>query len=73
MCSLLLLSGETCLVQSSTEEQLSELGEEAEMWRNDMYDSVASKDKEFNVRGSKSTGDIGYAEDDSIVSEISWW
>ncbi|KAF4082909.1 hypothetical protein AMELA_G00133970 [Ameiurus melas] len=60
-------SGETCLVQSSTEEQLSELGEEAEMWRNEMYDSVATKDKEFNVRGSKSTGDIGYAEDDSIL------
>ncbi|MCI4383165.1 hypothetical protein PGIGA_G00023210 [Pangasianodon gigas] len=61
-------SGQTCLVQSSTEEQLSELGEETEMWRNDMFSQhVPAKDEGFSVRGSKSAGDIGYAEDDSIL------
>ncbi|TSL68260.1 Anoctamin-1 [Bagarius yarrelli] len=59
--------GETCLVHSSTEDQLSELGEEAEMWRNDMYDSVPAQDKGFHVRASKSSGDIRYDEDDSIL------
>ncbi|KAI5608581.1 anoctamin-1 isoform X2 [Silurus asotus] len=60
-------SAETCLVQSSTEEQLSELGEEAEMWRSDMYDSAQAKHQGFPVEGSKSTKDIGHAEDDFIL------
>ncbi|KAF5905064.1 anoctamin-1 isoform X1 [Clarias magur] len=60
-------SGETCLVQSSTEEQLSELEEEAEMWRNDAYDSVPVKDQGVRVRESKSARDTGCAEDDSIM------
>ncbi|XP_046713044.1 anoctamin-1a isoform X2 [Silurus meridionalis] len=62
-----LCPAETCLVQSSTEEQLSELGEEAEMWRSDMYDSAQAKHQGFPVEGSKSTKDIGHAEDDSIL------
>ncbi|XP_027008995.2 anoctamin-1a isoform X2 [Tachysurus fulvidraco] len=65
-------SGETCLVQSSTEEQLSELEEEDEMWRNDMYDSVPTKDKGSSgsfVRSSKNSGDIIYAEDDLLNSQ----
>ncbi|GAA6077087.1 anoctamin-1a isoform X1, partial [Tachysurus ichikawai] len=63
---------ETCLVQSSTEEQLSELEEEDEMWRNDMYDSVPTKDKGSSgsfVRSSKNSGDIIYAEDDLSSGE----
>lgn len=40
------------------------------MWKNDAYDSVPTKDKGFNIRVSKSSGDIAYAGDDSIVSEI---
>lgn len=70
MSSLLVLSGETCLVPSSPEDQLSELGEDAEMYKNDMYDSVPVQDKGFSVRGPPSGGDIAFAEDDSIVSEI---
>ncbi|XP_060796914.1 anoctamin-1a isoform X2 [Neoarius graeffei] len=40
------------------------------MWRNNMYDSVPAKDKGFDVRGSKSTGDIRYADDDDSVAKI---
>ncbi|XP_046713046.1 anoctamin-1a isoform X4 [Silurus meridionalis] len=37
------------------------------MWRSDMYDSAQAKHQGFPVEGSKSTKDIGHAEDDSIL------
>ncbi|KAL7854733.1 hypothetical protein SRHO_G00169230 [Serrasalmus rhombeus] len=59
--------GETYLTGSRQEEQLGELGEEADMWRNEKYHSVPEEDQGLDLRDRKIAGDIGYDEDDSIL------
>ncbi|XP_076879825.1 anoctamin-1a isoform X1 [Brachyhypopomus gauderio] len=56
-------SGKTFLVHDKPEKQLPDLAEEAEMWKNETYDSVPDEDKAGDPTAA---GDLAYPEDDNI-------